>query len=293
MDKTAKMYLKSLRGLLANKNWYPTWITNMKQIKLGDVGILDENYFFETKTSLKTLGINFNEQHSKGDSDFLYQTEGGVDYEVKAAGEVAVAANHIPLAKAGIIFNLKKKGSVYVQATEYYSVTIPDVNDLEAGIIQLMNKGKWKNEWCIVTEVNETPKFAFLICTQSNGKLEVSADTSLVQNAMIALGNPNITFSVQFGDSAIFQQLNNNNAVMAYQIYRVKKPQYLPISESHTVSIPFSVTERDRPRSSAPSVEIERGPQQSESREFDILSSESSIPSISQPESHLLEIVRD
>ena len=299
MDKTPKMYLKSFRGLLAQKDWYPTWITNMTQIKLGDVGTLDENYFFETKTSLKKLGINFNKQRSRGDSDFMFKTEGGVDFEVKAAGEALDAAKHIPLANAGIVFDFKKKGALYVHAARYSSTTIPDINDLETGIKQLMTDGKWKNDWCIVTQVNEAPLFAFLICTQSKGVIEVSADTPIGQNVSIALGDVNIKFSVRFGNSSIFEQLSNKNAVMAYQIYRVKRPKHLPISVSSTILTPPSVTRKGRSGSTTPSFEIEHGIRQSKSREPLMTGRETSNFDIASGQfarnlaSPLLEIVRD
>lgn len=303
MQPTAKMYLKNFRALLAQKDWYPTWITNMTQIKLGDVGTLDNDYFFETKTSLKNLGVNFTEQRSAGTSSFLFKTQGGVDYQVKAAGKALKAARHIPVANAGVVFDFKKKGALYVRAAQYSSAAIPDVNTLESGVIRLMMDHVWKDEWCIVTHINEAPVFSFLICTSSKGVVEVSADTKLAKNATVELGEANVKFSVRFGNSYIFEQLRNENAVMAYQLHRVKTPRNLPVSLP-TVSTPFSGTVGGRLRPSTPPVVIERTSRESGSHQGPwvvrdmTVSRGARLPAeldwvTAQPEPHLLGIVRD
>lgn len=197
MATPADLYVNGIKKKL--NNYYAAWLPSQK-FKLGDVGVLDGN-FFTRSHSLNDLGMAFEERPNSGSTPINYVSDSGVTITIKTSGETNQQLLSIPKGKAGIGIEFSKEGSFIVQAAKSYETSISNIYKLEEDIRHAFQDGKWKSKWVVITQLVYTPMATIVISNSSQSKIELSAEGTVPVNGF-SLGEANAEFSMtsQTGD---------------------------------------------------------------------------------------------
>lgn len=181
-----------------------TWPINT-DVKLGDVGILENGVFKRTDT-LENIGIaKPKERESRGKKIMDYTSKNGVEIEVNPNIETKLKGVGL---KMDIKF--KREGAVFLKIDDYVSKQIESTDQLGSEIIQQFKNGRWQRDRVIVTEVISAANATILVAGSSNATASLLLDVSLPETEAIAKGKfaQSIGFTGSFGVKIIGENVS-------------------------------------------------------------------------------------
>ena len=203
-DNTAKFYTDGIKEEL--EKYWGGWLPTSK-LSLGDIGILEKN-FFRPFASLKSPEINIDfEENSPSKIDFLEcMSKSGVEIAVKAGGQTNDSLPNIPNLKAGINLKFSNQGAFFVQLREANEVSIKNLLSLEDLIIERFKAGYWNKEWVIITKIIKAPTGIFFISKSSNSNIEyeIEGDASFTLQELAKISSK-LLLKVQKGNICPFK----------------------------------------------------------------------------------------
>jgi hypothetical protein len=149
-------------GYLAN--WPPG-----APVELGDVGTLRRALF----TRRRSLGT-FGESRVGGLQSATYQN-GGVSFEVKAAGDSEPGFRRLLHDHAGIAVTFRQKGAFFIQFVDCQEVQVEDLDDVRGKMHALRDAGEVAPGDVVVTSVMRALRSTVLISQRTSGRLELRA----------------------------------------------------------------------------------------------------------------------
>jgi len=218
MPTPAELYVKGIKKKF--RNYFAAWLPN-EPLKLGDVGILEEN-FFTRITSLQELGISFQEREDPDSSPIDFVSESGVSFAFKSAGETNPNLPGIPEAKAGIGIEFSQEGTFVVKAEQSFEPSIENIAGVQKEVLEAFKEGKWEKRWAIIVRIVKTPVASILISTSSQSKIELSVESDITKGT-IDLGNANIEFIAKTQKGGIFKSIGATNITPFFQLARIKR----------------------------------------------------------------------
>jgi len=132
--------------------YYAAWLPGIS-LRLGDVGIINDQNQFLPKTSLKNKGITFEVLEDAKKDDLKYVSTGGVSISMKAAGELMAGTKVLKPADIGFLAEFGRENAVVFQADGVVSTRIEDIDKLTTDMAAKAEKNEWKKEWVVITEL--------------------------------------------------------------------------------------------------------------------------------------------
>jgi hypothetical protein len=176
-----------------------TWPINT-DVKLGDVGILEDGIFKRTDT-LENLGIvRPKKRESRGEAILEYTSKNGVAIEFNPNIETKLKGIG---AKMEIKFN--REGAVFFRMVDHVLKQFEGTDQLGKDIIQQFKNGNWPRDRVIVTEIISSPSATILVAGSNNATASLQLDVSLPETEAIAKGKftQSIGFTGSFGAKII------------------------------------------------------------------------------------------
>ena len=176
-----------------------TWPINT-DVKLGDVGILEDGVFKRTDT-LENLGIGKpKERESRGEANFEYTSKNGVAVEFDPNIETKIKGIG---AKIEIKFN--REGAVFLRLDEHLVRQFESTDQIGKNIIQRFKNNNWQRDRVIITEIISSTNATILVAGSNNATASLLLDISLPEAEAIAKGKfvQSIGFTGSFGAKII------------------------------------------------------------------------------------------
>lgn len=154
--------------------YYAAWLPGIS-LRLGDVGIINDQNQFVPKTSLKNKGITFEVLEDAKKDDLKYVSTGGVSISMKAAGELMAGTKVLKPADIGFVAEFGHDNAIVFQADGVVSSRIEDIDRLTDEIAAKAEKNEWKKEWVVITELIAADSSTILISNSNNARVEIKA----------------------------------------------------------------------------------------------------------------------
>jgi hypothetical protein len=146
---------------------------------LGDIGVISPEDWYKTTdltqlevpVTVDNLGVPSDYDYSAGAA--LYFVTGG------SAGQVA-NTSWLPSGHVGLMLDFRHTGAFVLKAKAVEVSRISNLAEVEAHIIDLYRRGRWKRHWVIVTEVAVGGPAVVLIADRSGAKAGVNLGADAV-----------------------------------------------------------------------------------------------------------------
>jgi hypothetical protein len=159
-------------------HYYAAWLPGIS-LRLGDIGIINDQNQFIPKTSLKSRGIAFEVREDAKKNDLKHTSAEGVSISMKAAGDVMAGTKVLKPADIGFIAEFGRENAVVFQADGVVSTRIEDIDRLTADIAAKAEKNEWKKEWVVITELIAADSSTILISNSNNARVEIKANADV------------------------------------------------------------------------------------------------------------------
>jgi hypothetical protein len=221
MSSPASTYV---RGIHHKFTSYAAWPPNQAR-RLGDVGRMVDGQF-QLLSTLKRLGFDdFEERKGSKGSDLSHSSGSSVSIQLKAKGET-LPGSSIPQAKAGALVEFSASGAFVFQMVGPVVHEIEDQVRLADRILELyrkVNDGEraWKDDWCVITELQTADKVTILVSSSGSSKVELSADGIPAGQAPLASVGGALSVVSQKGE--VTSVLAESGLTPLFRVSRVKR----------------------------------------------------------------------
>lgn len=157
----------------AVKKHFKTFFTNWEPgvpLALGDYGYLEDNIFIpigkitDDYPEIGDTFLKFTFNPSKNHEEF----KSGSGIEVKLEPGVSMSVKGVALAKAVLNINFSSENQVYFNAIGCKTTRITNKAMLGYSLEPLMTEGRWKKEFCVVTDLVEADKVLIAISNSNS-----------------------------------------------------------------------------------------------------------------------------
>jgi hypothetical protein len=165
-----------------NLDFLPTWPPDY-DVKLGDVGVLEGRVFKRTDT-LESLGIeNLRIRTGKGTQVLEFSSRTGVETKWLVGGESAIEG-----LGGEVEINFSRDGAVFLRVGEHTLDQIESTDTLGKEIIRRYERGDWKRNRVIVTEVVKAASATILVSGNGSAGAKFKLDGSIPGGQALARG---------------------------------------------------------------------------------------------------------
>lgn len=164
-------------------NYRATWLPGL-QLKLGDVGVLENGEFLK-RTTLTDLGLDFRTEDDPQPTSITNFSSSGVkSVTIKAAGETNESFEFVSTAKAGFRVEFTAGDAVVMKTVNARINSVRDIAALQetllGAVVESYRDGAWrpplwKRDWIVVVQVVDTDRGTVLASTESGASIEVEA----------------------------------------------------------------------------------------------------------------------
>ncbi len=186
----AQQVFENLKPLHAN--WEPGY-----PVKLGDYGVMRDKLFLHLG-NIKDLGISYEVRKDDALDDKQFSSKGQAEITFHAKGSVNV--NGVVNVKPSVEISFKKEKAVFFNAADCEFSTIENKVSLGQAIMGLQ-KGVWKKEWAVVTDIVKAGATTLVISGSNASKfvLEASGDVEYINFADASIGlSPSYSSNVSY-----------------------------------------------------------------------------------------------
>jgi hypothetical protein len=185
MSRIANLYSdavnKHFRVLYAN--WEPG-----SPVELGDYGVMEGNIFIpmgRLKQDFPEFKGNFLQvTHDQSKDNKEFKSERGVEVCLLPKGSLSVQG--VELAKATMDIKFSSGNMVYFNAMGCSTSRITNKAKLGEVLKQMLSGGRWKKEYCVVTDLVEADKAIIVVSNSGNSGISFEADSPLVEKIDLA-----------------------------------------------------------------------------------------------------------
>ncbi|TAL34964.1 MAG: hypothetical protein EPN98_07870 [Phenylobacterium sp.] len=185
--EVVQLNLRYVREMREHFGYSATWLPTIA-LRLGDVGRLTGGGY-EPLGSLADFGIGFETRTGVAYAELSYVSSNAVTFTAKAAGATPAAGSALAHGDAGIQLSFAEKQAVFFQAAQCKTSEIAPLLVLEQQIVAAAEKGDWKKDYVVVTEVVEAQAATIVISSSGNALIELKAKAgaSLAPATMVDL----------------------------------------------------------------------------------------------------------
>jgi hypothetical protein len=162
-----------------------TWLPDAN-LKLGDVGLLQDGRFFQKKT-LEDLRIPFKTRAGSEGGDWDHSS--GSDVKVNFAAEAKAGVPGVPSGHAVVSFG--SSGSFLFQAHDCRTETIENMAAVGDELVYAYRANAFDKSWIVIDRIVRAKSATVLISDSKTAEIELGADvplTSLPSLADVSIG---------------------------------------------------------------------------------------------------------
>jgi hypothetical protein len=156
-------YLKSLYK--KTHGYRPTWLPSTP-IKIGDVGILENDVFIKEST-LKECGIFFEVATSESDATIDLSSERGITLTTKLEGQLDPKAINLGKADIGFIIEFNHENGFIFRLKGSRTSVISNLGIVKKEVLQRFKEGHWNKSLVIINELIEAKYATILLSGQA------------------------------------------------------------------------------------------------------------------------------
>jgi hypothetical protein len=211
-------YLKSLYK--KTHGYRPTWLPNTP-IKIGDVGILEDDVFIKEST-LNEHGIYFEVAISESDATIDFSSECGITLKTKLEGKIDPSATSLGKADAGFIIEFNDENGFIFKAKGSRTSVISNLGAVKREVLRRFNEGNWAKNWVIISELIEAKSATILLSGQAGSKVELKAQGDLNVSTM-DIADASLNLKLESGQTLAATILGQQKITPLYRIIGVKQ----------------------------------------------------------------------
>ena len=224
MNSPADLYVKGMRKKF--EKYYAAWLPD-ETFRLGDVGAI-ENDFFIRLTSLHELGIEFEERPDTETepSPMNFQSESGVEFSFKAAGEINPNLPNVPEAEAGVAVKFSELGAFVFNAQQSYAPSIENIAHVQKQILEAFKEGRWNSRWVVIVRLVVAPTATVIVSQSPDSEIELAAHGD-ISTTSFNLGDANITLKTCHVKNDVLLIPSAKEITPLFQVGGLKKRWYI------------------------------------------------------------------
>ena len=210
-----------------------------RPLALGDYGVLRDDVF-QRMGNITQLGITFGTIDGPASSTFQFKSQGAVDVDLLAKGDVAPGG--LPVVKAGIEIRFTKQDAVFFNAA---GCTVSQVDDLAAignALTALLREGRWDSEFRVVTNLVRATHTTAIASADRNSEIKLEATSDAL--AAIDLADASLRLQTKRSRSTALELVTASDQTPLMQLSRLRglfqkefRPESAALDES---SAPFA-----------------------------------------------------
>ncbi len=175
---------------------FATWLPGIP-LQIGDIGELKHNEFTYI-SNLHNKGISFTVRTDPSGGDLSHQSSGGITTVTKLNGDVAVPQFNLNVADAGIIVQFGSKKGVVFEAAGVKHQLITEVDTLDNAIKDAYKKGKWKDNWVVISDLMVADSTTVLISEGKDAAVGLKAKSTVPH---LSLANLDANFEMIYANN--------------------------------------------------------------------------------------------
>lgn len=169
------------------KIYYANWEPG-GEIRLGDYGYLDGDIFIH-RGNLKNDYPEFSDNVIKEQTDSSkdlkeFKSDRGIEVNLLAKGSVNSLGTSA--VKAGLEIKFSRKDSIFFNAAECVTNRIANKAVVGTILLDLLDKGRWEKEYCVVTDVVKAGNTIIAISQSDNSGISFEADSPTIEQINLA-----------------------------------------------------------------------------------------------------------
>ncbi len=185
MSNLANLYTDEIKKQF--EVFYANWEPGAA-VELGDYGLLDGNIFLHIG-KLKDDFPEFSGDVIKITADQWkdhkeFQSESGVEVNLLSKG--SLNARGIPVAKATLEVKFANKDSIFFNAADCTTTRISNKAKIGEILKTLLKNGKWKKEYCVVTDLVQSGLTILAISKSNNSEISFETDSPQIEKINLA-----------------------------------------------------------------------------------------------------------
>ncbi|MDZ4800187.1 MAG: lipase family protein [Bryobacteraceae bacterium] len=211
--KLGSEYCKQLREALRRHANFPP----NRPVSLGDYGVIQDNVF-ERLGHIKEFGLTVETLVGVGESDFQFQSQGSVDFELIAKGDIQPGG--IPAVKAGLALKFSREQASFFAVAGCTVQSMGNIRQLEGSLIDLLRDGRWEADFYVVTEVNLAAKTTLIISATRDSEVRLEASSPALET--IEMGDASLNLGIKKSRNASFQIATKGGQIPMMQLSRLR-----------------------------------------------------------------------
>lgn len=191
MTNATRFYLQEIYD--KSVGYRPNWEPN-KPLRIGDVGILEDNVF-TVVGSLEKMGIPMEVRTDESEAEIIdLSSENGFEIKTKAKGQVDPATPALGEMDAGFHVDFKREKSILFRIKGYKTHLIENLMSISQEIKKRYQNEEWEPEWVIINELLEANSATIMMSSEGSVSvgLKAKADVGLenldIADADVELG---------------------------------------------------------------------------------------------------------
>jgi hypothetical protein len=211
MPSIAEQYGREIHGDL---KYWPAWLPGTL-VKLGDCGTIDA-FQFNRRTSLKSLGVDFEPEDRGTAGDLVHQSARGVTITFQAVGESRAIAG-LAEGEAGVGIEFSRENTIVFATKGARTTAIADVDKLAA---DLKAKGKlFPPRYVVVTEVLAASSATVLVARTSSAGVTLRAGAAVPIAGIADLANADANFAITRNQNLATQIVTEESLTPLFRLY--------------------------------------------------------------------------
>lgn len=212
-----------------------------RPLALGDFGIRRDEVF-QRMGNLAQLGVRFGVVEGTPQSSFQFKSEGAVEVEFVAKGEVRPGG--VPAARAGIELRFNRQDAVFFNASGCTVIQIDDLIAVETALIALLNAGRWDTSFVVVTNLIRAAHTTAIASADRSSEIVLEASSEAVPE--IDLGDVGLKLRTKRSRSTALEIVTASDQTPLMQLSRIRglfSDRFRP----EAAALPASGAETTRP----------------------------------------------
>jgi hypothetical protein len=213
MMSLAAQYCKELRRELRRHANFPP----NRPVALGDYGVVRDDVF-DRLGNVADLGIRFSTVDGAGQSTFQFKSQGSVDFELIAKGDVQPGG--VPAVRAGLDMKFHREHAVFFTAAGCTVKAVANIAELGRVLIELLRQGRWESDYYVVTEVNHAERTTAVASGEKGSEIRLEADSPALEQ--IKLADASLSLHVKRSKSMALEIVTEEAQIPLMQLSRIR-----------------------------------------------------------------------
>jgi triacylglycerol lipase len=188
-----------------------------RPLALGDYGVLRDDVF-QRMGNIAQLGITFATIDGPASTTFQFKSQGAVDVDFLAKGDIAPGG--IPVVKAGIEIRFTKQDAVFFNAAGCTVTQVDDIAAIGRALADLLRDGRWDSEFRVVTNLVRATHTTAIASADRTSEIRLEATSDAL--AAIDLADASVRLQTKRSRSTALEIVTASEQTPLMQLSRLR-----------------------------------------------------------------------